>query len=349
MMRVTSRAENEPTLVERHLDDEGQLVRPTKEHATHVVRKGDTLGKLADTFQKQGVRGSRDEIVDEVLKLNPHIKNRDLIFVGDTLRLPSTRGERSAPSPMVCVEPFKGASTSPRSNVDESSVGETFSPGELEAAAAALPTAGRAFPKSEDGTPLMAQGDPRWGGLRIGTGDDGKTIAQKGCMLTALAMAMSKQLGRTVTPAELDQHLKNQNAYSGANLHSQVAGSLGGANVEVQRHFQFDALKIDQALAEGRPVLIGVDYRRGQSCGTSGTDHWLCLTRRDEATGTYYANNPGTGQEVALERRDDGSFSERQSASAAAKRRPYRSTQDMVTFDERQPTTSPSALESKRS
>lgn len=45
----------------------------------HLVRHGDTLGDLARRY---------DVTVDDLMKANPHILDKNLIYAGDTIELP---------------------------------------------------------------------------------------------------------------------------------------------------------------------------------------------------------------------------------------------------------------------
>ena len=58
----------------------------TDRYKMYTIQRGDTLGKLASSF---------DTTVDGLMWLNPQITNRNLIITGNTLRVPKTGG--SAP------------------------------------------------------------------------------------------------------------------------------------------------------------------------------------------------------------------------------------------------------------
>lgn len=48
----------------------------------HLVKRGDTLSELAERY---GVT------VDAIMEANPKIRNRDLIYTGDTIEIPGTK------------------------------------------------------------------------------------------------------------------------------------------------------------------------------------------------------------------------------------------------------------------
>ncbi|XXF78503.1 C39 family peptidase [Myxococcaceae bacterium GXIMD 01537] len=182
-------------------------------------------------------------------------------------------------------------------------------------------TDGTPFPTSRDGTPRYKQNDREaggnWGATLLGEGAKALSIGLVGCAMSSVAMALSKLSGETLTPARLDAHLDTHEGYrrdakTGLLSNSMmwaVAGTAVQPPIEVTRITQWDLGAIDASLAEGRPVVIGVDYKPGQSGGNQGTDHWVCLTSRDaEDPGLYHANDPTTGDEVWFRRQPDGTL-----------------------------------------
>ena len=61
--------------------------------------------------------------------------------------------------------------------------------------------------------------------------------------------------------------------------------------------------ELNRNLDAGRPVVAGVDYRRGRSSGFSAADHFITITGRN-ADGSYTAVDPAGGHEITL--RSDG-------------------------------------------
>jgi len=262
--------------------------------STYSVRRGDTLSVLAKKFNTS---------VDKLAKAN-HIKNPNLILVGQKLKVPDSferprpAGGGSRPAPA------KGDS------FDKPTSGSTSRP-----AGPARDDDGRTFPTSRDGTPMFRQGDAQWGGRRLGTSS---SLAAAGCAMVSTAMAMSKITGKVINPGELDAHLDKNGGYSGNGLIWGKAAQMAGLGASKQA---FNAENINKQIDAGRPVVIGVDYKAGSNGGANGTDHWIAVTHRKGDT--YFANDPATGKEVAL-KMQNGRLSGGPSN--------YKSTGELVTF-----------------
>ncbi len=117
---------------------------------------------------------------------------------------------------------------------------------------------GRKFPTSRDGTPMYRQGDPQWGGRRLGTSS---SLSAAGCAMTATAMAVSKITGKVINPGEMDQYLDTHGGYVGNGAHLGQGGADGGLGA-TKAGWNLDT--INKQLDAGRPVVIGVDYKAGQ-------------------------------------------------------------------------------------
>ncbi|MBS1148708.1 MAG: uncharacterized protein H6Q89_406 [Myxococcaceae bacterium] len=127
-----------------------------------------------------------------------------------------------------------------------------------------------------------------------------RTIAQAGCAMTSVAMAISKISDQPLTPRELDAHLDKHKGYSGDALDWDKAGAARGLKVNREK-WSLDT--IDAQLDAGKPVVVGVDYKQGSNGGPAGTDHWICVTRKDvdeQDKPFYWASDPGTGKEIKL-------------------------------------------------
>jgi cell wall-associated NlpC family hydrolase len=55
----------------------------------YTIRSGDTLWAIASRLKAQGVLGSHQEIIALIMRMNPSIKNANLIYSGKTLKLPA--------------------------------------------------------------------------------------------------------------------------------------------------------------------------------------------------------------------------------------------------------------------
>lgn len=262
--------------------------------AEYRIRAGDTLSSIA----RQHKLG-----VNELAQAN-HIRNPNKILVGDTLKLPGGRpptpGKTTAtpplprprPAPINTADVFEAPPSRPATSMGpfrDEKTGRTF--------------------KNSNGYPLYAQGDAEWGAKQIGTETGrGDTMARYGCAVSSVAMAISGITGRTVTPGELDAHMKQKRAMTGNAIGNWgAAGSVDGLGVQVTRqpHGKFGADRIDQELAQGKPVVVGVDYKTGpgnnRTRGHDGkTDHWLLITGKSADGKSYLANDPSTGNAITL-------------------------------------------------
>ncbi len=185
---------------------------------------------------------------------------------------------------------------------------------------------GREFP-SRDGVPVFNQADPAWGAQDMGTGRNNNNIGRAGCAISASAMAVSALSGQTVTPQEMDQHLDANHGYSGDNVVFPKTAEAVQSDppITATRQHNFSVSDLDQQLAQGRPVVIGVDYKNGQ-----GTDHWMTVTGRNE-DGTYNVNDPAGGRTISMAVRD-GELVSADAASNGNNGQPYRFDGNAVTF-----------------
>jgi LysM repeat protein len=289
---------------------------------THTVRRGDTLSKLAERYGTS---------VDAIAQAN-NIQNRDRISVGQQLRIPGEDSFTARPE----ARPTHAPTTAPRPEARPPQ--ETTRPEArpTPAPTGQAPTAnntqfrdtqtGREFP-SRDGVPLFNQNDPAWGAQDLGTGRNNNTIGSAGCAISASAMAVSALSGQTVTPQEMDRHLDRNGGYSGDAVNfGQTAGVVQtDPPITATRQRNFSVSDIDQQLAQGRPVVIGVDYKNGQ-----GTDHWMTVTGRNQ-DGTYNVNDPAGGRTITMAVRD-GQLVSADAASNGSGGRPYRFDGNAVTF-----------------
>lgn len=293
----------------------------------YTAQKGDTLAKLATALQRQGLAGNLAEILQRILTLNPQIKDPDRIAVGVTLHLPAvssrtasrqTESNANRLEEFVSRYPMAPAWLPPRS------------PGSF------LRTNGVPFPTSPDGTPRYKQGDLEagggWGARLLGDGaSQPRSIKERGCAMTSVAMALSKLSGETITPAVLDAFLDAQAGYAGNSIKWAVAGKVTQQPFSVTKTTTWNLDTVNAELAAGRPVVLGLDYKDGASGGGLGTDHWVCLTRREPGPPErYFANDPANGQEICFLRQPDGTLLEEKPNAGRARR--CRSSGEFVTF-----------------
>jgi hypothetical protein len=188
-------------------------------------------------------------------------------------------------------------------------------------------TDGTAFATSTDGTPMYRQADGEWGQTRLGAAATAPTLASRGCAVTSMAMALSKLSGETLTPGALDAHLDTSAGYVGNALVWGAAGSATEKAFTVSKTTTWSLDSVTKELEAGRPVVLGVDYKEGGSGGTLGTDHWVCLTRKEG--NLYFANDPATGDEVRF-RVEAGAL--KQVAQGTEAIQGYKSSGEYTTF-----------------
>ncbi|SEM78324.1 Peptidase_C39 like family protein [Stigmatella aurantiaca] len=287
--------------------------------AEYRIRAGDTLSSIARQH-KVGV--------NELAQAN-HIRNPNKILVGDTLKLPGGRPpssgnttatpslHRPRPAPINTADVFEAPPSRPATSTGpfrDEKTGRTF--------------------KNSNGYPLYAQGDAEWGAKQIGTKTGPRdNMTNFGCAVSSVAMAISGITGRTVTPGELDAHMKQKGAMTNNAIGTWgAAGSVDGLGVQVTRQpaGKFGADRIDQELAQGKPVAVGVDYKTGSGANRrlvhdGKTDHWILITGKSADGKSYLANDPATGNAITL--RKEGN---RLVANALDK--DYQTTGDATTF-----------------
>lgn len=134
--------------------------------------------------------------------------------------------------------------------------------------------------------PSFKQTDKRWANVKIGS--SGKTIAQIGCVTTAIAMMESYRTGTTIYPDAMSKKLSYSstgNVYWPSN-YTAVTSSSGYLS------------GIYSKLKAGKPVLFGAKK-------SSGTQHWVVITGYTggstlTASG-FTINDPGSNSRTTLQ------------------------------------------------
>lgn len=70
----------------------------------YLVQRGDTLWAIASRLKANGAEGSHWDIINRIVSMNPQIKDPNLIYTGDTLKLPGVTGANGSnytPSPSL--------------------------------------------------------------------------------------------------------------------------------------------------------------------------------------------------------------------------------------------------------
>lgn len=165
------------------------------------------------------------------------------------------------------------------------------------------------FPRTEDGTPMILQNDSHWGSVFIGNSST-QTIGQIGCALASIAMMLSRELGRDVTPLELNEVFKKSGAFVGGGIFWQKAMKVIEDTYKVTlpidaKTTEDDAEKLtelmDARLAEGKQMLLHVD-----TDGDGKPNHWVLLNRKEGED--YVIVDPSLGKEYRYRKQDDGSL-----------------------------------------
>ncbi len=134
--------------------------------------------------------------------------------------------------------------------------------------------------------PDFKQTDSRWASVKIGS--SGKTIAQIGCVTTAIAMMESYRTGITIYPDAMSKKLSyssSGNVYwpSDYTVVTSSSGYLSG---------------IYSRLKQGKPVLLGAK-------SSSGTQHWVVVTGftggSSLTASSFTINDPGSSSRTTLQ------------------------------------------------
>ncbi|RKG98379.1 LysM peptidoglycan-binding domain-containing protein [Corallococcus carmarthensis] len=285
---------------------------------TLSIRRGDTLSALA---RQHGTT------VDALAKAN-NLKDPNKILAGQKLVVPGGASRpqgTTAQTTQTTQQPTRQEQTSSRT-------ADVFTPAQTPTTKSAQTfqdpvRADKRYP-TKDGVPLYNQGDSDWENRRLGGAGtvDAKSrnsVQSQGCAISSTAMALSALSGRTITPREMDAYLDKSGGYSGNAVNFEKTGGVTGNDPRItakrERGTMSPAL-IDQNLAAGKPVVLGVNYRTKD---TAHPDHWITITGKN-ADGTYRANDPNGGKPITL-RREGNSL-------VATSGNPYRSYGQGVTF-----------------
>lgn len=123
--------------------------------------------------------------------------------------------------------------------------------------------------------PHFRQKDPRWAGDRLG--GSGETIADSGCTLCSVSMALSR-LGIATDPKQLNRSLRLRNGYTGRGwIKWASVTQASGGKVQVIMDNSPSRSAIDSALARGEGVVAQIYSSR------SGL-HWVYLVAKESSS-----------------------------------------------------------------
>jgi len=130
----------------------------------------------------------------------------------------------------------------------------------------------------------FSQGDPRWASATYAGST--YTIQQQGCALSTLAMALYYE-GVTTDPGALNTLMNNNNDFVGNNVNWDAA-TRDASNKTLRFHAYrtTDAQYLSQTLANGYPIIVGVDLNDNGDPG-----HFVLVV--GEKNGHFVINDPG--------------------------------------------------------
>lgn len=145
---------------------------------------------------------------------------------------------------------------------------------------------------------IFAQGDQRWSSKQLGKGS--RTIGQAGCLLTCLTMiARSNTDQKDITPDQANDKIKAQkHGFIGSGLNVPTASSILGIGADVDREpcdDHDDISRIKQMVEQERPVVIGIDYKDGQSSAIAATDHFVVVLAMSKDRRHFFIADPAGG------------------------------------------------------
>ena len=144
------------------------------------------------------------------------------------------------------------------------------------------------------GVPILDQSKlPR---LQLGESKTA-TLSGQGCVLTSFAMVASKLKGEVQDPVALNDTLREYGAFvdgTGMLNVGNAARVLGLEAHHVDIHQPGALPGLDQALRNGEPVMVRVDYKDGPA-----GDHTIVLTHKNP-DGSYGGVDPAGGRAVTM-------------------------------------------------
>lgn len=186
----------------------------------------------------------------------------------------------------------------------------------------AAPAAGKALQEfrikdAPDGTPMLTQGDARWGYDTMG--DSGKSISSKGCFLTSMTMVLNQKLRQRdskcalVTPREVNELLSKKGGFQ--NGKADLANARAAAIIEEAYGVKVPTTKLENEpldsiparleaeIAAGRQVILFVD-----NDDKEGGNHFVVANRKGKNPGEYIVIDPAWGNEYTYRLDETGQF-----------------------------------------
>lgn len=139
-----------------------------------------------------------------------------------------------------------------------------------------------------------------------------RTIAEAGCLLSAMAMASESLTDAKWTPKTANDHVLKANGFSGAALEVPRAARALGLKVDWRSGLSADDTadahaRLRRHLEAGHAAVACVDLGPGSSSGRSEGDHFVFLYSAD-ARGRVFGVDPAGGYPIVLESSGEGGF-----------------------------------------
>jgi hypothetical protein len=157
-------------------------------------------------------------------------------------------------------------------------------------------------PQDDTGVIPLSQADSN---ATLGTGP--KTIRQAGCLLTSMTMVSNALTGARRGVDAANQVVTAAGGFDGNNMQVPAAAQALGLKLASRAPFAGDTRAMDAALARGRPVVVGVDFKEGTSSSLGRTDHFLVVTGRAPGGG-YTAVDAANGRSLTFARDGQGAL-----------------------------------------
>jgi peptidoglycan hydrolase-like protein with peptidoglycan-binding domain len=144
-------------------------------------------------------------------------------------------------------------------------------------------------------------------------GDTQVSLGSAGCLLTSFAMVSTAITGRRDMNPEMANDLVTANGGFKGPAMKTIEGAAALGMKVVDRAIMAtpspaaNRARMDESLAAGRPVVIGVDYKPGSKGSSNGTgvDHWMVVTGKND-DGSYRVIDSADGMEVTMRPGEDG-------------------------------------------
>lgn len=131
---------------------------------------------------------------------------------------------------------------------------------------------------------------------KLGVGD--RTIAQAGCMLTCLTMACNELQGSKFSVVQMNMMLVRANCFAHSGLLFEKALARLGLRQVSRKTASPNDVRME--LEANRAVLLGIDYRPGQSSGFSIADHFILACKYNDDG--FECVDPATGHWIRLDK-----------------------------------------------